>query len=217
VPRRRAKQTNAPRKRKVVTRSGEGMRGYFPSLKNPDPIPWESLLERTALLIFEFDPQIVAVASYQTEITVEGPEGDFSTYPDFRTWDREQLPHLWEIKPNSKAANPKVANRLRWTKEFLASIGQRYDVLLGKDLLRQPRLDLLNELRHYRRSFERDRLRALPVYRSLCASRQPMTLGQLATELGGWNEVVRMCANSLIWFDPDQPLHPDLPAGPIEE
>lgn len=217
MPRRRAKQTEAPRKRKVVTRSGEGMRGYFPSFKNPKPIPWESLLERTALLVFEFDPKVLALDSYQIEVTIDGPEGAFSTFPDIITWDHAPKSHLWEVKPNRKAADPRIASRLRWAKDFLESQGQLYDVLLGKDLLRQPRLDLLNELVHYRRRFERDRLRELPAYRTLCAGERLLTLGQLASEVGSWNEVVRMCANSLLLFNPDQPLTPDLTAQPIQE
>lgn len=53
--------------RKVVTRRGRRIRGYFPSHKCGQMIAWESLLERDAILLLEFSQGVV---SYRHQPTV---------------------------------------------------------------------------------------------------------------------------------------------------
>lgn len=89
--------------RKVVTRSGRGFRGYFPSKKLNRSVEFESILERDAIELFERDAQII---SYQ-----EQPELVYyhdknyeprKYYPDFMVEFESGLKFHIEIKPAKK-------------------------------------------------------------------------------------------------------------------
>lgn len=89
--------------RKVVTRSGRGFRGYFPSKKLNRSVQFESILERDAIALFEKDVQIIF---YQ-----EQPELIFyhdknleprKYYPDFMVEFESGLKFHIEIKPARK-------------------------------------------------------------------------------------------------------------------
>ena len=69
--------------RNVVTRSGQRIRGYFPSHKCGQMIAWESLLERDAILLLEFSQGVVSYRHQPFVIDYSDGEQMRKYYPDF--------------------------------------------------------------------------------------------------------------------------------------
>lgn len=53
--------------RKVVTRRSNHYRGYFPSLKNKKPVPWESQLEGALFRLLELSPAVIGYVPHRSE------------------------------------------------------------------------------------------------------------------------------------------------------
>ena len=93
--------------RKVVTRSGRGFRGYFPSKKLNRLVEFESILERDAIKLFENANEVIEYREQPTIIYyyIEGVHRKY--YPDFELiLDSDQVVHV-EVKPIQKLAEPK--------------------------------------------------------------------------------------------------------------
>lgn len=139
------------RKRKVITRSGARVRGYFASFKSRRLIPWESLLERDALLVMEFDDEILAMREFQEQVAIESPYGQFSAYPDFHTELTTGHSEIVEVKADFALLELDVQRRLSYVGAHFAQNLQRYRVLSEAEIRQQPRLSNLELLVSYRR------------------------------------------------------------------
>lgn len=126
------------RVRKVVTRSGRGFRGYFPSKKLNRMVHWESLLERDAILLFEFSS---AVAKYQEQpelIHYVDVTETRQYYPDFEVvLNNGEIIHV-EIKPSKQIAIPKIFNKLSALAHHYKTRQMEYKVLTEKVIRREP-------------------------------------------------------------------------------
>ncbi|MBB5192294.1 hypothetical protein HNQ50_003035 [Silvimonas terrae] len=95
--------------RKVVTRRGRHIRGYFPSTKLRRMVAWESMLERDAVLLLEMSPGIVRYQEQPARIVYADGLRTREYFPDFElTLEDGQLVHL-EIKESSELAKPSIA------------------------------------------------------------------------------------------------------------
>lgn len=124
--------------RKVVTRRGRRIRGYFPSTKLGRMVAWESLLERDAILLLEFSP---GVASYQEQPALVHYAHGLRMreyYPDFEVvLGCGSVLHL-EVKPASKLALPAVAAKLRAVARHYAVQGRDYRIVTDQEIRREP-------------------------------------------------------------------------------
>ena len=85
--------------RKVVTRSGRGFRGYFPSKKLNRMVEYESLLERDAILLFEFSSGVVSYQEQPEMIYYNDGDRTRQYFPDFElVLITGEIIHV-EIKP----------------------------------------------------------------------------------------------------------------------
>lgn len=127
------------RVRKVVTRSGKRYRGKYPSRKLERMVQWESFLERDALLLLEYHPNVI---SYQEQPSIE-------TYYDEDGLPRQYIPDLaanltdgriivFEVKPEAELSKKK-------TQKKYAAIAQRFQeqertfrILTESDIRREP-------------------------------------------------------------------------------
>ena len=148
--------------RRVVTGSKAAPSGYHPSMKSKALVPWESAPERDALQRFEFDPAIKAFRAHQTEITVEGPDGTFKTYPDIEIETTDGDIKIVEVKPEHRAKQPEVAARLEATRQHYADQGLEYFVLTERELCADGADRQINELMEFRKPGERARLLRMP-------------------------------------------------------
>ena len=99
--------------RKVVTPSGRGVRGYFPSWKMKTMIVWESVLERDAILMCEFSSYVRRYWAQPEKIYFYQNDIQKYCYPDFRIEaPNGHWTHI-EVKPASKLKDPILQNRLK--------------------------------------------------------------------------------------------------------
>lgn len=125
---------NASRRvRRIVTRSGQGVRGRFPSRKSAKAVDFESLVEEAALRVFELAPSITQI-EMQPE-TFEFVDGRKRRYtPDFRVHTNSGATYF-EVKPDAKLSRGSSAvDRLQAGVKFLRGEGHTLRFLLESDL-----------------------------------------------------------------------------------
>ena len=197
--------------RRVVTGSKAAPSGYHPSMKSMALVPWESAPERDALQRFEFDPAIKAFRAHQTEITVEGPDGKFKTYPDIEIETTDGDIKIVEVKPEHRAKQPEVAARLEATRQQYADQGLEYFVLTERELCADGVDRQINELMEFRKPGERARLLGMPEVTAALRSPLPANLEELAESLGSWRTVKALIANDILAINICNPLDPHQP------
>ena len=138
-------------KRRVITRSGARVRGYFASVKSYRLIPWESPLEREALVIAEFDPRISRMREHQQLIEIDEEEDAFDAYPDFVFEYEDADPLIVEVKSERHARDPEIQARLSRVAQHIELQGGRYEVQVESQIRRLPRLETLEHLLTFRR------------------------------------------------------------------
>ncbi len=176
--------------RNPAARPGYGScTGWYQSLKAGQRFPYESLLERDAMLVLDTD---VAVAK-------------FAAQPDTFSWDdggrqRQYTPDLHvtmldgravyrQVKPATRfALDPTLGGRLDAIKAECAARGATHEVWLDSDIRRQPRLANARRIRAAVAFLSDDALIAtlLDVVGSL------PTLGAATDALGGKPEHFNM-------------------------
>jgi hypothetical protein len=123
---------------KVVTRSGRKIRGHFPSLKMGHMVPWESLLERDAILLFEFSPGVRTFRAQPEEVVYVDEDTTRRYYPDFEiTGNRGRVIHV-EVKPEAMLARPDVSRKLRSVADHYQRQGRDYRILTDQTIRREP-------------------------------------------------------------------------------
>lgn len=151
---RRANHLKAMRVRKVVTRSGRGIRGKFPSRKLGQQVYWESLLERDAILMFELHPLVL---SYQEQPLVDTyydeAGGVYQCYPDFLLQTVGGTEILVEVKRNADLARPSVKRKLGLIAAHFADQGRDYRVITESTIHREPLHSNLQRLWESARAF----------------------------------------------------------------
>lgn len=168
--------------RKVVTRSGRKLRGYFPSVKAGRMIEWESLLERDAILLFEFSPGVKSFRE-QPEL-IQYMDGDVIRryFPDFGlTTTNIELIHC-EVKPEKQLLLPEVAHKLTRITEHYAAIGHAYRILTDKVIRQQPLHGNVTLLARMRRHDETLISLATEVHQLL--ARRPRPFDEVASLIG---------------------------------
>lgn len=137
--------------RKVVTRSGRGFRGHYPSRKMHRMVSWESVLERDAILLFEFSPGVLAYRE-QPELILY-PDGlEVRRYfPDFEITTTGEFSFHIEVKAADKLVRKKSAERYRAIATHYQIQSRSYQILTETEIRREPLFSNLKELdRHSR-------------------------------------------------------------------
>lgn len=125
--------------RKVVTRSGRGYRGYFPSWKMQRVVEWESILERDAILLFEFSRGVVSYQE-QPELIEYEFEGEIHRYyPDFEViLTNGQIIHF-EVKPSEKLKSHELIKKMSAIKHHYDRMGRDFRILSSDQIQKYPR------------------------------------------------------------------------------
>lgn len=192
--------------RKVVTRSGRRIRGYFPSYKCGQMIAWESLLERDAILLLEFSQGVVSYRQQPAVIDYSDGEQMRKYYPDFEAvLDGGEVVHL-EIKPADELERSSVAAKYQLIAADYQRRRHRFRVLTDKDIRVQPLLGnlwLLRPLRGKRRGDE------FPVGDWHARFSQPSVPFSVAEAELGRSLLLWLLANDIVSCDLQQPLAGD--------
>lgn len=128
--------------RKVVTRSGRGFRGYFPSKKLNRLVEFESILERDAIRIFENANEVIQFKEQPTIVYyyVEGVQKKY--YPDFElVLDSGQIVHI-EVKPRDRLANVEIAQKYHAIDQHYSSRLEYFVILTEYQICTALTMDL---------------------------------------------------------------------------
>lgn len=126
--------------RKVVRRSGKNFRGYFPSRRLGRLVGWESLHERDAIRLVEYDP---TVASYEEqpseEIYYEVSGKARRYYPDLRVHYRNGRVVDIEVKPRQKLEDPRIEAKFKRIQKRYKELGRRFEIWTEREIRAEPR------------------------------------------------------------------------------
>jgi hypothetical protein len=189
------------RKRKVITRSGARVRGLFASLKSERLIPWESPLEKDALLVLEFDSAVRRMREFQECLRIGGNDGGFDAYPDFLVEPHDGAPFLLEVKSDFDAADERVRQRLDRVAAHLADASQRYVVMCEREIRLQPRLATLELLVTFRRPGAAAALRSQRDIADLLTEEPITSFASAQRRLRCRSRVLQLIANDLLSTD----------------
>lgn len=196
------------RVRKVVTRSGKRFRGKFPSLKLNRMVHWESMLERDAVLHFEYHPLVL---SYQEQPSIEiyyDKNGEQHRYfPDFRLTFQDGDELYVEVKPARHLATKVVRDKLQAIAKRFEEQGRRLRVMTEDEIRRQP---LLTNLQRLHASSKHAAQETPDAQLAKTLSGGPhWKLGNLCIQLLGIHKVLRLVQSNHLQIDLEKPLSDD--------
>ena len=198
------------RKRKVITRSGACVRGYFWSHKSRKLIPWESQLERRALLVLDSDSRVAWIREYQQETLIGDGEESFTAYPDYIVGHQDGTEEIVEVKSDLALKSMEVALRLSLVGLHFKRLGTSYRVLAESEICRQPRLANLEALATYRRPRAMARLLMDCRVQELRKLRSSTTLGYVTSRFGNAAQAHELIANGILRANLEEPLGPSM-------
>ena len=120
--------------RKVVTRSGRGFRGYFPSQKLNRHVQFESILERDAIRFFEKSEEVLCYREQPTIIYYYQDDEQRKYYPDFElVLIGDVVVHV-EVKPSIHLATIKLSEKYQLIAKTYQRRSEKFVVLTEKEL-----------------------------------------------------------------------------------
>lgn len=120
--------------RKVVTRSGRGFRGYFPSKKLNRSVQFESILERDAIKLFENSNEVVTYKEQPTIIYYYLDETQKRYHPDFEViLIGDTVIHV-EVKPSRRLATAELSIKFRAISQSYRSKPENFVILTEIEL-----------------------------------------------------------------------------------
>lgn len=109
-------------------------------------VEWESLLERDAILLFEFSPGVVSYQE-QPELIMYELDGELHRYfPDFEVILKSGEIFHFEIKPAIKLKDSTMVKKYKAIIERYESVGGNFSLLLDNRIRVEPRLTNLKRL-----------------------------------------------------------------------
>lgn len=193
------------RARKVITRSGRGYRGKFPSLKLGRLVHWESLVERDLILHLEYDPDIEHYQEQPCVIDYYDDKGKSRKYyPDFLVRRVDDSEALLEAKPAAKVRSPKLRAKLAAIALRMEEKNHQFRVMTDTEIRRQPRFDNLSRIHDAVRSSKSLYSNGpVGIPNTLTSS---ITFGQLVRLMMGERPVFQLYLYGLIGLDLDREL-----------
>jgi hypothetical protein len=120
--------------RKVVTRSGRGFRGYFPSKKLNRSVQFESILERDAIKLFEISNEVVTYREQPTIIYYNLDDIQKRYHPDFELVLEDGYVVHVEVKPSIYLTTIKLSAKYQAIAQSYISRTESFVVLTEKEL-----------------------------------------------------------------------------------
>lgn len=200
--------------RRVVTRSGRRVRGYFPSRKTGRMVAWESQLERDALYLFEFSPGVLEFREQPERVQFATEDSSFVYIPDFELLLRDGTIRHVEIKPAAKLAKPDVAQRFTAIATHYDRIERSFQILTEENIRREPLLENLKRLAYHASRVPADALDDLVTRLSILPAR---TFRGASAVLGDDVSVYRLLASGRYRCDLTRTITSDSLIQPAKE
>jgi len=158
---------------------------------------YESLLQASWALVFDFDHKIESFYEEPMKVKVMGASKEFKYYPDFKVLLEDGSTEFIEIKPYRISEKEKILNKHHAIEEYFNEIGHRFRVLTEKDLnLTQLQLANLRRIRLFALSGKTplEELKRL-------APTKPTTFAALEKKAGSGKVVMELLGRQLARFD----------------
>ncbi|WP_244099047.1 Tn7 transposase TnsA N-terminal domain-containing protein [Burkholderia ambifaria] len=134
------------RRRRIVTVSGLGVRGKFPSRKSVKSAEFESLIEEMALRFLEVAPSVTAITTQPQVFEYSDGASRRRYTPDVAIETTNGTAFL-EVKDDaSLASHSRAIVRLRAAARYLRQRGERFHLVLRSDLIANELQDRLQQL-----------------------------------------------------------------------
>ena len=124
--------------RKVITPSGRGFRGRYPSWLLNRMVATESRLELHSIPLIEFSASVATYEEQPALIYYPDEQGMKSYYPDFLITHTDETVCWIEVKPSKKLLEPKNAAKYRAIAAHFQRLGQRFRILTEEEIYREP-------------------------------------------------------------------------------
>jgi hypothetical protein len=129
-------------------------------------VEWESLLERDAIILFEFSNGIKSYQE-QPELIVYEQDGEMRRYfPDFSIILTNDKNIHYEVKPLAKLISLDLVNKYSAVKHHYERLGRDFRILVDQQIRIEPRLSnlkLLARVQHFRGDLNDVRLKAITL------------------------------------------------------
>lgn len=191
--------------RKAVTRSGRGVRGYRASLKMRNMIPWESTLERDAILILEFSHDVKNYFAQPQKFYFYEHDQQKFCFPDFRADGANQDTTHIEVKPLAKLKCPILRARLAAIKRAHEQQNIDYQIWDETFIRKEPRLTNLKLLAYHLPGIN-ENLEAIGDAFEKLIILPPKTLGAAIAILKDPRVVYQLLALRYLICNLDQPI-----------
>lgn len=201
--------------RKVVTRSGRGVRGFSPSRKMGTMIPWESTLERDAFLLFEMSSAVIRYYAQPEKIQFELNGQVHHYFPDAKLELSDETIVYVEIKPRARLNKPEIKQRMEAIRKYYENQPNTKFLILDEHHIRaEPRLTNLKLLAYHLPSDDKDEastwLQSLNVL-------MPKTIAGAASVLGDIRIAYQLIAKGFLQCDLSQSLSDNSPIWVAKE
>lgn len=189
--------------RKVVRPTGRGVRGHFPSRKMGRMIAWESLLERDAILRFEFSAGVIRYEEQPANIYYEQDGKTHRYIPDFELTLQDGVIMHIEVKPHKKLEQSDNKSKYAAIAKHYADMGVAFRILTEMEIRSEPSLSNLQRLARY---IPRDENKSLDTYLESLVLLPAQTLGGAVVVCGDELPVYQLLAAGRYSFDLNEPL-----------
>lgn len=192
--------------RTVVTRSSCHFRGYFPSLKNGHPVPWESQLEGGFFRLLELSP---LVRSYSVQPSREKirMDGSYVKYfPDICAVLEDGREWWFEVKPEKRLLVHSVKAKIAAVTAHFAETNRNFSVVTDELIWADTLSENLQEVLYHRRGPFLTQPERLETQSKLEMS-QPKDLSELCSVFGdvaAW----RLLGLGVVGVDLEQSITP---------
>ena len=196
--------TSDGRVRRIVTRSGRGYRGKFPSMKLGRLVHWESLIERDAILITEYDPSVLTYQEQPCVETYYDKEGRVRRYTPDLLIERQDGITIAEVKPAKKLKSLPLRDKLEAIALRMQERNQPFRILTEVEIRREPRFSNIARIHEVLRSlYSLDRSTLEKIPEGLKGEHQ---FGALVEALGSERLVFRHYMAGNLKIDLDQSI-----------
>jgi hypothetical protein len=194
--------------RRVVTPSKGRVVGRMYSCKSQKLVPWESQLERDAMLLLDLTPEVVGYESQPMWLLYSWGGKERLYYPDILL-ETAHGEKVVEIKPADKLLEHGVLSRFAAIRSVLEEKGYAFEIWTEEQIYAQPRWSNVLMLQHYRLlgGITYSLLSVAEVF----AGKQRATIGKLAQRLsadGAMEAVLPYIAGGILCVDYNVPITP---------
>jgi hypothetical protein len=130
--------------RKVVTRTGRGYRGYYPSKKVKKMVSYESILEREAIEWIETHPEVISYEEQPTITHYYDKQGEARKYyPDCELSLITEISVHVEVKQASRIAQKNISLKYQSISETYKNRSQNFIVLTELEIKAIPKKSII--------------------------------------------------------------------------